>query len=50
MRARRVERLAAGHLGLAVEAEHRHHAVADELVDPAAGRLDGLADRRGNSG
>ena len=28
----------------AVEAEQRHHAVADELVEPAAGRLDRLAD------
>ena len=42
---RRVERLAAGDPGLLFEAEDRHHAVADELVDPAAGRLDGLAGR-----
>jgi hypothetical protein len=35
--------LAAGDLRLAVEAEDRHHAIADELVEPAAGRLDGLA-------
>ncbi len=41
----RVERLAAGDAGFLFEPEDRHHAVADELVDPAAGRLDGLAGR-----
>ena len=41
--ARRVERLPAGDLRLAVESEDRHYAVTDELVDPAAGRLDGVA-------
>jgi hypothetical protein len=38
-----------GDLGLAVEAEDRHHAVADELVEPAAGACTACR-WRGNSG
>src|SRR5215468_5603648 len=37
------ERLAAARLDPAVEAEQRHHAVADELVDAPARRLDRMA-------
>src|SRR5215470_19119849 len=37
------ERLAAARLDPAVEAEQRHHAVADELVDAPARRLDRVA-------
>ena len=37
------ERLAAARLDPAVEAEQRHHTVADELVDAPARRLDRVA-------
>ena len=43
--ARRAQRLQAGLLGLALEAEQRHDAVADELVDAAALLLDRPAHR-----
>ncbi len=43
MRFRRRQRLAAAGLDAAVEAEKRHHAVADELVDAAAGLLHRVA-------
>src|SRR5579883_2012772 len=42
-RLRRGERLAASGGGAAIEAEERHDAVADELVDMAARFLDGMA-------
>ena len=44
--ARRRKRLAARLAGRGLEAEQRHRAVADELVEPAAGLLDRLADDR----
>ena len=42
----RADRLAACLAGRRFEAEQRHRAVADELVEPAAGLLDRLADDR----
>ena len=42
---RRIERLPARDLRFLVEAEDRHHAVADELVEAPAGCLDGLSGR-----